>query len=138
MSSLHHEFPSLSLRLLCALLGLSRSWFYERSHAPTQAERDVALPDAIEGIVREFPGYGYRRVTAELHRQDWAANHKRVLRIMRQEALLCQLQCSWIITTDSRHTLRTYPNLLVGLEVQRPNQAWVADITSIRLPTSFV
>jgi putative transposase len=138
MSSLQHEFPSLSIRQLCALLGVSRSWFYGRSHALTQAERDLALRDAIERIVLEFPGYGYRRVTAELHRQHWAANHKRVLRIMRHEALLCQLQRSWIITTDSRHGLRTYPNLLVGLDVQRPNQAWVADITYIRLPTTFV
>jgi putative transposase len=138
MSSLHHEFPSLSVRQLCALLDVSRSWFYERSHAPTQAERDGALRDAIERIVLEFPGYGYRRVTAELHRQHWAANHKRVLRIMRQEALLCQLQRSWITTTDSRHGLRSYPNLLVGLDVQRLNQAWVADITYIRLPTALV
>jgi putative transposase len=57
---------------------------------------------------------------------------------MRQEALLCELQRSWITTTDSRHGLRSYPNLLVGLDVQRLNQAWVADITYIRLPTTFV
>ena len=49
------------------MLSVSRSWFYARPHAPTQAERDVALRDAIERIVLEFPGYGYRRVTAELH-----------------------------------------------------------------------
>jgi putative transposase len=138
MSSLRQEFPSLSIRQLCALLEVSRSWVYARPHAPTQAERDVALRDAIEQIVLEFPGYGYRRVTAELHRQQWAVNHKRVLRIMRQEALLCHLKRSWIATTDSRHGLPTYPNLLAGLAVAQPNQAWVADITYIRLPTTFV
>jgi putative transposase len=94
MSSLQQEFPTLSVRQLCDLLSVSRSWFYERPHAPTQAERDVALRDAIERIVLEFPGYGYRRVTVELHRQQWEVNHKRVLRIMRAEALLCQLQRS--------------------------------------------
>lgn len=138
MSSLQQEFPCLSVRQLCALLGLSRSWVYERPHQPTQAERDVALRDAIERIVLEFPGYGYRRVTAELHRQQWEVNHKRVLRIMRAESLLCQLQRSWTTTTDSRHGLRTYPNLLAGLELSRPNQAWVADITYVRLPTCFI
>jgi putative transposase len=122
MSSLRQEFPSLSSRQLCALLHVSRSWMYERPHAPTQAERDVALRDAIEHIVLEFPGYGYRRVGAELHRQQWAVNHKR----------------GWIATTDSRHGLQTYPNLLAGLALRRPNQAWVADITYIRLPTAFV
>jgi putative transposase len=135
---LQQEFVSLSVRQLCALLGVSRSWVYARPHVPTQAQRDIALRDAIERIVLEFPGYGYRRVTAELHRQHWAVNHKRVLRIMRQEALLCQLKRTWTSTTDSRHTLPTYPNLLALLTVTRPNQAWVADITYVRLPTAFI
>ena len=138
MSSLHQEFPSLSIRQFCTLLGVSRSWVYERSHALTQAERDIALRDTIEQIVLEFPGYGYRRVTAELQRQHWTVNHKRVLRIMRQEALLCQLKRRWVATTDSRHGLQTYLNLLPGLVLASANQAWVADITYIRLPTAFV
>lgn len=138
MSSLQQEFPSLSVRQLCVLLGVSRSWLYQRPHQPTQAERDIALRDAIERIVLEFPGYGYRRVTAELHRQEWEVNHKRVLRIMRAESLLCQLQRSWTTTTDSRHGLHTYPNLLAGLVLEGPNQAWVADITYVRLPSCFI
>jgi transposase InsO family protein len=138
MSSLQQEFPSLSVRQLCELLSVSRSWVYERPRAPTQAQRDVALRDAIERIVLEFPGYGYRRVTAELHRQHYQVNRKRVLRIMRVEALLCQLQRSWVATTDSRHGLRTYPNLLAGLVLEQPNQAWVGDITYVRLPTCFI
>lgn len=138
MSSLQQEFVSLSVRQLCDLLSVSRSWFYQRPHAPTQAERDVALRDAIERIVLEFPGYGYRRVTAELHRQQWEVNHKRVLRIMRAVSLLCQLQRSWVTTTDSRHGLPTYPNLLAGLVLTGPNQAWVGDITYVRLPNCFI
>jgi putative transposase len=138
MSTLQQEFSSLSIRQLCGLLGVSRSWVYARPHALTQVQRDVALRDAIERIVLEFPGYGYRRVTEELHRQQWAVNHKRVLRLMRQEALLCQLQRTWMTTTDSRHTMQTYPNLLSHLPLTRPNQAWVADITYIRLPSTFI
>jgi len=60
------------------------------------------------------------------------------LRVMRQEALLCQLRRSWIKTTVSRHGLTPYPNRLVGLELREPNQAWVADITYVRLPSAFV
>lgn len=138
MKTLHQEFPSLSVRQLCDLLHINRAWYYARTKALPQVERDVALRDAIERIVLEFPGYGYRRVTAQLHRLDWEANHKRVLRVMRQEALLCELRRSWVTTTDSRHTLTIYPNLLAGQELSRPNQAWVADITYIRLPTAFV
>ena len=73
-------YPELSVRRLSALLGVGRSWYYERPERPPQAERDVALCDAIERIVLAFPGYGYRRVTKALQREGWAVNHKRVLR----------------------------------------------------------
>ncbi len=138
MTGLRQEFPSLSIRQLCNLLGINRAWYYARAATPTQDQRDLALRDAIERIVLEFPGYGYRRVTAELHRQEWDVNHKRVLRVMRQEALICQLRRSWTTTTDSGHSLTVYPNLLAGLELSQPNQVWVADITYVRLPTAFV
>jgi putative transposase len=138
MSSLLHQFPTLSLRQLCRLLGVSRSWLYERPHRLLQQHSDVALRDEIERIVLDYPGYGYRRVTAELRRREWNVNHKRVLRILRQEGLLCELKRRWIPTTDSNHRFHVYENLLKGREVSGPNQVWLADITYIRLPTTFV
>jgi transposase InsO family protein len=98
---------------------------------------DVALRDAIERIVLEFPGYGYRRVTKALHRDGWTVNHKRVLRLMREESLLCQLKRSFKVTTDSKHSFRRYPNLLKEAIIDAPDQAWSADITYVRLPTTF-
>jgi putative transposase len=65
-------------------------------------------------------------------------NHKRVLRVMRQESLLCQLKKRFVVTTDSTHDHRTYPNLLEGLALDSLDTVWVADITYIRLPTCFV
>ena len=124
------------VRQLCAILGVSRSWYYA-AQAATVDEVDVALRAAIEETVLAFPGYGYRRVTKALQRDGWTVNHKRVLRIMREEALLCHLQQRWVPTTDSRHELTTYPNLLLETEVTQLNQVWVADITYIRLPRSF-
>jgi putative transposase len=134
---LQASFPELSLRQLCPLLGLSRSGVYRSRHGPEPAAEAVALRDAVERIVLDFPGYGYRRVTAELRRQGWVVNGKRVLRVMREEALLCQIQRHFVATTDSRHALGRYPNLLRERVLDRPNQAWVADITYIRLPTAF-
>ena len=131
------DHPELSMRRLCALLGLGRSWYYARAGTPTQAERDVALRDAIERLVLEVPGYGYRRVTKTLQRDGWTVNHKRVLRVMRREALLCRLKRRFVLTTDSGHGLRTYPNLAAGFAPTGPDQLWVADITYIRLPTAF-
>jgi putative transposase len=88
--------------------------------------------------VLDFPGYGYRRVTKALARDGWLVNHKRVLRVMREESLLCQLKRRWVTTTDSAHGLATFPNLLRQVAVARLNQVWVADITYIRLPHGFV
>lgn len=133
----HHLHPSLSIQQLCRLLGVSRSWFYDHHAQPDSDPDALALRDAIEAITLDFPGYGYRRVTAQLHRDGWLVNHKRVLRIMREEALLCQLKRRFIPTTDSRHAYRRYPNLLLDQPLDAPDQAWVADITYIRLPTGF-
>jgi putative transposase len=142
------QYPQLPLIKLCEILGVSRSWFYDRQkqsqHAQlSQIERldqrdvDVELRAAIEELVLEFPGYGYRRVTKALARADCLVNHKRVLRIMREGSLLCQLKRHFIATTDSNHSFRTYPNLLKEMVLCAPDQAWQADITYIRLPTGF-
>ncbi len=132
------EQQELSTSALCELLGVSRSWYYEKPTAEEIAQRDVELRDAIERITLEFAGYGYRRVTKQLGRQGLVVNHKRVLRVMREESLLCQLQRRFVATTDSKHSHQTYPNLLSGLVLDGLDEAWVADITYIRLPTSFV
>lgn len=134
IGELQQEHPEASIRVLCRLAGVSRSWFYDR---PGSDARDRALRDAIEALVLEFPGYGYRRVTHALARAGWSVNHKRVLRVMRQESLLCQLQRRFVPTTDSDHGYRRYPNLIKELVVDHLDQVWVSDITYIRLPTAF-
>jgi putative transposase len=75
--------------------------------------------------VLEFPGYGYRRITKTLTRAGYLVNHKRVLRIMREESLLCQLKRRFVPTTDSKHSFRTYPNLLKETVLYAPDQAWL-------------
>ncbi len=138
MQLLLQEYPTLSVRRVCRWLGISRSWYYARPAAEGNVDGEIALRDAIERLVLDFPGYGYRRVTQALRRSGWPVNHKRVLRVMREESLLCQLKRRFVLTTDSAHGYRTYPNLLAGAALDRLDQAWVADITYIRLPTAFV
>jgi putative transposase len=76
------QHPEMSVLRLCELIGVSRSWYYEKPSPEEKARREVRLRDAIERVVLEFPGYGYRRVTKALQREGWDVNHKRVLRIM--------------------------------------------------------
>jgi len=91
----------------------------------------------MEQIALEFPRYGYRRMTAQLRRQGHLVNHKRVLRIMREENLLVQVK-RYVHTTFSQHDLRRYPNLIKGLEAQGPDHIWCGDITYIRLRSEFL
>lgn len=137
IARIKEEHPELSIERLCELMGVSRSWYYEHPSAEQKARKDVVLRDAIEQIVLEFPGYGYRRVTAALRREGWRVNHKRVLRIMRHESLLCQLKRRFKVTTDSAHSFRRYPNLIEEVELEGPDEGWVADITYVRLPSTF-
>jgi putative transposase len=134
----------LSLAGACAVLGVNRGSYYRHQATPAQdpacRAEAARLRDRIEAIGLEFPGYGSRRVTAQLRREGWRVNPKRVLRLMREECLLCQLQRRWVKTTDSEHGLRTYPNLLARRgwrQLTGLNQAWVADLTYIRLREGF-
>lgn len=135
----HQQHVELPIEGLCELFSVSRSWYYERSRKRESDAEEIALRDQIERIILEFSGYGYRRVTHALARLGWNVNHKRVLRIMREESLLCHLKKRFVIrTTDSRHGLPVYPNRLAGVVLTAPDQAWVADLTYIRLRSAFV
>ena len=119
-------------------LELSRATHYRHLASPVPADPDMELRDHIQRIALDWPCYGYRRITAELHRRGIEANHKRVLRLMRKDNLLCLRKRRFILTTDSRHSLTIYPNLLPELTLSSINQLWVADITYIRLLREFV
>ena len=135
----HQQHPDLSVERLCELFSVSRSWYYERRSQPESDAQEIALRDQIERIILEFSGYGYRRVTHALKRQGWEVNHKRVLRIMREESLLCHLKKRFVVTTtNSRHGFPVYPNRLADRVLTAPDQAWVADLTYIRLRSAFV
>jgi len=131
----------ISIRRLSKLLEVNRAWYYDRRHAlfsPARLEEAVALRDAIERLILDFPGYGYRRVTHAMPRAGWKVNHKRVHRIMREESLLCHLKRHFVHTTDSRQHFPVYPNLVNGRTPDAPDVMWVADLTYIRMPREFV
>ena len=120
------------------MTGLNRAGFY-RSRLPRHTSPvEMEIRDEMQKIAVEFPAYGYRRMTAELRHRGFDVNHKRVLRMMREDNLLCVRRRKFIVTTDSRHTLPIYPNLAGKMLPKAINQLWVADITYIRLQVEFV
>ena len=131
------QHPDASVRLMCQRLGVSRSWLYEKPVALEPSQEETSLRDAIERLCLNFPGYGYRRVTAQLHRDGWTVNHKRVLAVMQTESLLCRLQRAFR-PPSAGSTKSTYSNLTHELVVTKLDQVWVVDMTYIRLPQGFV
>jgi putative transposase len=133
----------IPLLRLCQLADVSRAGFYRflnapALNAPAKGDRDIDLRDEIQRIALEFPSYGWPRITAEVHRRGWKANHKRVYRIMREDNLLCLRHRKFVVTTNSQHDRPVYPNLAREMVLTGLDQLWGADITYIRLETEFV
>jgi putative transposase len=120
-------------------VGLSRATIWRQLRQPSTSNEDkLELRSQIQAIALEMRSYGYRPITAELHRRGVKVNHKRVLRLLREDNLLCLRQRAFVRTTDSRHNLMVYPNLTRDLLLSNINQLWVADITYIRLLREFI
>ena len=129
----------VSIELLCRLAEVSRAAFYRRwrEHAPLVEE--TQLRDAVQRLCLAHRHYGHRRIAVLLRREGRCVNRKRVLRIMREDNLLCLRKPVFRpATTDSRHGWRIWPNLARHLQPTAINQLWVADITYVRLAEAFV
>lgn len=118
-------------------MNLPRSSYYRQAGQQDSGSR-AEFRAAVEAVCLDWPAYGYRRVTRELRRRGWHVNHKRVSRLMREEALTARRVKRFLATTDSAHDEPVFPNLASNLRPTGPNQLWVADITYIRLRTEFV
>jgi putative transposase len=128
---LAQEYP---VALVCQTLDYPRSSYYCQG----QGGDDQKLRQGIEAVAETWPTYGYRRITAQLKRQGWRVNHKRVCRLMHQLGLQGKACPRKRRTTNSQHSFPRYPNLVQDLKVRHPNQVWVTDITYIRLSRGFV
>ena len=118
---------------------VSRSGYYRFDEdAGAGADPDMDLRDAIQRIALEWPSYGRPRITRELRRRGWTVNAKRVHRLLGEDNLLCVRKRKFVVTTDSNHGRKVYPNLARDLVLTGVDQLWRADITYIRLREEFV
>src|SRR5208337_1413991 len=129
----------LSIKRMVELGRVSRSGFYRfDENAKPGPDPDMDLRDAIQRIALEWPSYGRPRITAELRKRGWKVNPKRVYRLLREDNLLCVRKRKFVVTTDSNHGRKIYPNLAGAMVLTNVNQLWRADITYIRLREEFV
>lgn len=128
----------LEVEKMCELARVSRASYY-RWLEPAEEDRkeEMKLRSAIQQCSLEHRFYGYRRITALLREQGWIVNTKRVRRLMNEDGLLAIRRRKFVVTTDSEHRMRVYPNLARSLELADLDQLWVADLTYIRLGEQF-
>jgi len=114
------------------------TYYYQKKVNMAKIQQEILLKEKIQQIAYEYPYYGYRRITAQLHRENMTINHKRVLRIMRQLGIQGRIKRRYTVTTNSKHSHRIYPNLIKEKTVTDINQIWCSGITYIRILTGFV
>lgn len=128
----------LPIARMCDLARLDRRTYYRLKDRAEMGQDHIELRDHIQQVALEWPAYGYRRITHELARQGVVANNKLVLRLMREDNLLCLRKRHFVCTTDSRHSLPIYQNLAGQMTLTGIDELWVADITYIRLLREFI
>jgi transposase InsO family protein len=132
MRQLSQEYPVMAL---CDWLDVPRSSYY---YQPRSGD-DSLFRTALKRVAGEWPTYGYRRLTVQMRREEkYVVNGKKVRRYMQLLGLKAKVKRQKRCTTNSQHDFPRYPNLVEGLEIVRPDQVWVADITYIGLRLEFV
>jgi len=129
---------SLTIRELCEAAQVSRASYYRSWRRQAPKEEEIALRDAIQRLALKDRHRGYRPTAEFLKRDGWVVNHKRILRLMREDNLLSIRRRRFVVTTESDHSWQIYPNLARYVVLTAINQLWVADITYVRLQRQFI
>jgi transposase InsO family protein len=123
---------------MCGLAGMARAGYYRHWRRSAPREEETGVRDLIQQVALENRFYGHRRIARELFNRGIVVNRKRVLRLMRQDNLLCLRRRPFVpVTTDSRHAWHVVPNRARGMVPTGIDQLWVADITYVRLAEEF-
>lgn len=142
IQQMRSESGSLSIDTACDLLTIPKieyyRWIDRTNSLSKRAEENLFILEEIKRIIKEFTGYGYRRVTKELQNRGHIVNFKRIQMLMQINGLSCKKKRKYIPkTTDSNHDNPVYPNLIKGLDISHPDQIWVSDITYIQMDRGF-
>lgn len=129
---------NLTIERLCSLAGVGRAGYYRHWHASAPRQEETVVRDAVQRLALEYRFYGHRRIRVELRKLGFVAGRERVLRIMRQDNLLCLRKRPFVPkTTNSKHSWPVVPNLARSMIPTGLDQLWVADITYVRMLEEF-
>lgn len=133
-SFIRADHQSLSLRRQCELLHVNRSSLYYKPKG--EDTHDLSLLNEIRDVWIRYPFYGYRRITWALRQKGFKVNHKRVLRLMKLGGINAIYPGPNTSRRNKKHAV--HPYLLKDMKVTAPNQAWMVDITYLRMDKGFV
>ena len=128
------KHPTLSIRRQCQLVDLNRSTYY--SEPADESPFNLLLMRLIDEEYTRAPFYGYRKMTVRLGKRGYHVNHKRVARLMQKMGLQAVCPRPRTSIPDKQH--QKYPYLLRGLDINRSNQVWAADITYVPMPLGLI
>jgi transposase InsO family protein len=128
---------------LCARVGMSRQNYYAaRRHRGRREIDEELIVECVRQQRRVHPRIGARKLLFELGpalaEAGVTIGRDRFIEVLRAHGLLVERKRTWPRTTQSRHTLSVFGNLVADLELTAPNQVWVSDLTYIRTDEGFL
>ncbi len=134
---IRREKKAYLVTVLCKVMKVSRSGFYDYLHSFTNGSDDspeeAALKSRTIAIFKEHRGkYGSRRISKQLKAEGYPVGRYKARRLMRELGLKAKAPKRYKVTTDSRHSFPIAPNLLDRkFNVDKPNTVWTTDITYV-------
>ena len=132
------NFPGIGLGSLCRQFGKSRNAWYEyENRLSYRCKRDMMVVDMVQILRRDMRGLGteklYYLLKPAFEREGLKIGRDKLHEILSAHGLTIQRRRKGPRTTWSKHWMKKWPNLIVGVAPDGPNQVWVSDITYIRL-----
>jgi transposase InsO family protein len=128
------NFKGISIADLCSWFGVTRQAYYQSKNRILQVliEQEILL-DKIGDIRKDHKRYGGRKLffKLEVFMSERGIKMGKVafFDLLRDHNLLIKQRQRYHITTNSKHWMKKYPNLIKDVEPLSPNHIWVSDIT---------
>jgi putative transposase len=116
--------------MFCALFGISKQAYYKKIELDRKRAQvnDDAKKSVLE-LRRQLPGSGTRKLHYLLKNKGISIGRDQLFCWLRSQGLLIYKKKRYTVTTNSKHWMRKYPNIIKDITISRPEQLWVADIT---------
>jgi putative transposase len=132
----------VNITAVCCQLGYSKQAYYKAKKTRQSGRcHRAAVLEKVLSIRRQMPRLGVRKLyhllEPSLQKEKIPIGRDKLFQWVKESNLLVSRKKRYVKTTDSRHWMRRYPNLVKGVVPDHPEQHWVADITYITTRQGF-